>query len=760
MGALHLVMCLGAGLAAAQQDNNVEWSGITHVTFEDRQPLSPINGETFAVEVRTWANDLTAISVWVDDGIAPLTEAAGTLVGTRGPYDIWQAQVPATASNTLTYYFQLTDGTDSDYLGSSGMSDSVPAGSEFEIDYATLRHAPLGATPHPGGGTVFHVWAPNSTTAYVRGEFNSWGLSDPMNKHGEYHTLYVAAADADEQYKFFFEPGAAWKPDARARNLNPTDNYNSRIHDTQAFAWNDDAFVTPPFEDMIVYELHVGTFSGRNDGGTNPGTYRQAVDLHINHLVELGINAVELLPITEFPWDYSGGYNPITAWAPESIWGDPDDLKYMIDKLHQNGIAVLTDIVWNHFSGSDNYLWEYDGSQIYFDTPVVDTPWGSQADFNRSEVREYFVDSTLMWLEEFHIDGFRMDATSFMTIQPSVGWQLMQQHNDVMDARWVDKISIAEQLPDDSAFTRPTSLGGAGFDSQWHDKFKWDVRGAIFDAAFGDPQMWQVRNAILGSGEYMEGRQVVNYIEAHDEAWPSSGGQRMVVTIDPSAPHDDQFAQGRTKVGHSLVMFSPGIPMFLQGCEFLEDTAFGASAPGEPDARLDWTKVTTYSEYLQYFKDMIALRRTNGALAADSPVDVSHLNESDDIIGIHRWDNDGNDLMIVFSLNNQAQAGYRVGFPQAGEWFEILNSEASTYGGSGPTNGSVQTESVAWDGFADSAVISIPPSGVLVFSSQSGAPGGEAIPAVSQWGLLVLVLLVFTSGSLAFRRGLVVAPAR
>ncbi len=741
------LLIVGATLPAADLDNNVEWSGITHVTHLDRRPLCPLNGESFAVQVRVWSNDVSSVDVWVDNG----ADAVGAvLLGARGLHDVWEAQIPSTALTTLSYYVQLTDGSDVDYLGATGMGDTPPVGSPFVIDYATLSHAPMGATPHPSGGTVFKVWAPGATAADVRGEFNGWSTGDAMTKTGEVFALFQPSAAPGDMYKYVFEPGAVWAPDARGRVFNPADNYNTHVYDPFAYTWNDSGFETPAFEDMIVYELHVGTFSGRNDGGTNePPTYRDVVDLHLDHLVELGINVVELMPVNEFPWDYSAGYNPVSTWATEAIWGSPDDLKSLIDTLHQNGIAVVVDIVWNHFSGTDNFMWFYDGTQIYFDVPFVDTPWGAQADFDAPQPRDYFAESAQFWLEEFHVDGFRMDATDFMNPYQTGGWSLMQRFNDEMDARWSDKVAIAEQLPDDSWVTRPTSLGGAGFDSQWHDKFTDDVRAAIFDAAFGDPQMWKIRNAVLGSGTHMEGQQVVNYIESHDDAWPDSGGQRLVVTIDPSAPHDDVYAQSRTKLGHGLVMFSPGIPMFLQGCEFLESTGFGAGAPGEPQAHLDWDNVLTYAGYLQFFKDMIAVRKTNAAMKANAPVAVSHVNESGNVIGFRRWSAGGNDLMVVVSFNNSDQTGYQLGFPQPGAWEEILNSDASVYGGSGLVNApGVTTTSVPIDGFANSATITVPKMSVMVFRLRPAGP----VPTVSTWGVIVMSLLLTAGGTLLFRR--------
>ncbi len=761
MNLIALLMMVAAVTPSATQDDNVEWSGISHLTSYDRAPKCPLGGETFAVQIRTFNNDLSGMTVWTDDG-SGLVSAGGVRIGTRGPYDIWEAQVPATGNNALTYYFELIDGTDSDYYGKAGMSDNVPVGNEFGIDYTNLTHAPYGATVHPGGGTVFRVWAPGATTAHVRGEFNAWGLGDPMTRVGEDFIRFVPTADANEQYKYFFNPGNNWRTASRSRSINSGDNNNSRIIDPATYPWGDAGFRTPPFEEMVIYELHVGSFVGRNDGGSSPPKYREVVDLHIDHLVALGVNVVELLPVTEFPWDFSAGYNPISAWSPEWIWGSPDDLRYLIDQLHQNGIAVLIDIVWNHFSGSDNFLWQYDGTQHYFDDPVVDTPWGAQADFDSPQVRDYYVESAHYWFEEFHIDGFRMDATDFMNMdgspQSGAGWTLMRRFNDELDNRWIDKISIAEQLPDDSFVTRPTSAGGAGFDSQWHDRFTDDVRAAIFSSAFGDPSMAGVRSVILGSGTNLEFTKAVNYIETHDEAWPSSGGQRLVRTIDTSVPHDDFFAQSRTKLGHALVMFSPGIPMFLMGCEFLEDSPFGAAAPGVPeDERLDWTHATTYSAYLQFFQDMIALRRTISSLRSDSPVRVSHINESGNVLGIHRWTSDGDDLIIVASFNNSDFTDYQVGFPSGGTWNEILNSQADVYGGSGLGNGgSVTTTAGPLDGFDQSGFVTVPASSVIVFQKAEPGPNpGPAVPTASPRGLLVMAVAMTAGAVVMSRRRLV-----
>ena len=710
----YVAVLMPASSTAAAPDNNVEWQGISHVSWLDRRPLCPVDGETFEVRFQTYENDLTSARVLVEDGGIVWVNAS--LTAARGPYDIWSAQVPATAATALSYYFELTDGTDIDYLSVGGMTSETPVDGGFTLDFTTLDHAPIGATPLPAGGTVFKVWSPTQTSAHVRGEFNGWSTSNPLTKVGEHFVGRVTNAAAGQMYKYFFQ-GVHWNSDARAKSLNPSDNYNAHIVDPFGYAWQIEDFDVPPFEEMVIYQLHIGTFAGRNDpygSAPFPSGYVDVAQ-RAAHLAELGINAVMFNPFTEFPGDLSAGYNPVSQWAPEWKYGTPEDLKYMVDTLHASGIAVLLDIVWNHFSFTDNYLWNYDGTQIYYDDPAVSTPWGDQADFDRNAVRDYFADSALYWLEEYRLDGFRMDATGYMNIYPqeASGWSLMQRLNDEMDNRFSDKIAIAEQLPDNSWVTRPTSLGGAGFDSQYHDAFTDRLREEIFDAASGDPEMWKIYGIINGSGAYLSGRHVTNYLELHDEAWPTSGGQRIVKTIDTTFPHDDEWAKGRVKLAQGLVMTAPGIPAILQGTEWLDDTDFGTDSAN----RIDWSKKTTYAAIFDYFRDLISLRKLSPALRADAGVHIFHLNEAGNALAFQRYDDDGNIHVVVANFSNGDYTGYRIGLPQPGTWHEALNSQATEYDGNGLTNpGDITAEAVSADGFDQSVEIVLPRMGLVVLT--------------------------------------------
>ena len=699
--------------AGAGHDNNVEWNGVSHVPWMDRFPLCPINGESLTVSFQTYHFDITSAQVYVDAGSPTWLDAS--FAYNAGPYDVWTATIPAsTPAGALTYYFALSDGTTTDYLGPAGMAHTPPSGG-WSVDFGTLSHAPLGATLTDDGGAVFRVWAPDATSAFVAGQFNGWNQTSlPMTKSGGYFTRKVAApVVANQKYKYIFQPGTVWNTDARGRAMDQGDNGNTFIIDPNAHAWNDASFTTPAFEEMVIYELHVGTFSGLNDGLNRLGRFRDIVDTHLDHLLYLGVNAVELMPVTEFDYFQSWGYNPIDNWGPENAYGSPEDFKYTIDKLHQNGIAVLMDVCYNHFSPTGNYLWNYDGTQTYFDNPAVQTPWGSQAAFWKQEVQDYFADSVLSWMQEYHIDGFRMDATRYMRdnfIFPNgqpAGWTLMQRINNNMNNRKVQAISIAEELPNEPMITTATGNGGAGFDAQWHMTFRDNVRQAIFDAAFGNPNMGAVAGAI-NDGTYPNKTNLIRYVESHDEA---GNGSRLAVAIDSSDSYS-MWVKGRSKLAQGLTLLAPGIPMFLEGGEWLESIQFGSGM----NNRIDWSKAVSRAPIVQFFHDLIAVRTGNCGFRANAGYQVQHVDDANNVIGIHRWCTNGNDLIVVGSFNNSDLYTYRVGFPQNGVWYEILNSQASVYLGDGVGNGgSVTTEAVSWDGMPYSAAITVPQMGLLVF---------------------------------------------
>jgi hypothetical protein len=246
------------------------------------------------------------------------------------------------------------------------------------------------------------------------------------------------------------------------------------------------------------------------------------------------------------------------------------------------------------------------------------------------------------------------------------------------------------------------------------------MREEILDAAFGDPEMWKIRNIINGSGTYLEGQRVMNYFELHDEAWPTSGGGRIVKTIDPSAPHDDEWAQGRTKLAQGLTILSPGVPAFLMGSDWLEDTDFGTDA----ENRIDWAKKVNYSEYFAFFQDLISVKN-NPAFRSGGSWYVHHVNESGNVIGYRKWDA-GNDFVVIGNFSNNDYTDYRVGLPQEGVWREVLNSMNVIYGGPGPVNsGTLNSEAVPYNGYDQSITIDIPKMALIVLEKGDVQTGTE-----------------------------------
>jgi len=229
--------------------------------------------------------------------------------------------------------------------------------------------------------------------------------------------------------------------------------------------------------------------------------------------------------------------------------------------------------------------------------------------------------------------------------------------------------------------------------------------------------MWKIRNIIYGGGEYLNGRYATNYLELHDECWPTSGGQRIVKSIDTTAPHDDQWAKGRSKLAQGLVLTAPGIPAMLQGTEWLEDADFGTDLAN----RIDWSKKTTYAGIFAYYRDLITLRRISPALRADAGVDVFHMNEVGNIIAFQRYDLSGNVHVVVANFSNTDYSSYRIGLPQSGDWVEEMNSQATEYEGNGMTNpGVITPDAIAADGFAQSKAIAIPSMALIVLTWGNG----------------------------------------
>ena len=322
------------------------------------------------------------------------------------------------------------------------------------------HHAGMGALPCKGG-VFFRVWAPHADQVWVMGDFNDWSKTEhPLVHEGNgYWYAEVKGAKAGQEYKFVLRNGdtVLERIDPYARQVTNSVGHGV-IYDPAAFDWQGDDFQVSSHNELVIYELHVGSFHVEEEG--RPGGFETMLQ-RLDHLVKLGINAIQIMPIAEFAGDYSWGYNPAHIFAVESAYGGPDGFKQLVREAHKRGIAVILDVVYNHFGPSDLDLWQFDGWQendkggIYFyNDHRSKTPWGdTRPDYGRGEVRQFIHDNAMMWLEDYHVDGLRWDMTLYIhsvngdggeTIPE--GWSLMQYVNQAVRERFPGRIMIAEDL--------------------------------------------------------------------------------------------------------------------------------------------------------------------------------------------------------------------------------------------------------------------------------------------------------------------------
>ena len=586
----------------------------------------------------------------------------------------------------------------------------------------------MGAKPYDGG-VSFRVWAPHAEAVYVGGSFNEWnGEMHPLaQEENGYWSVDVSGVSAGDAYKYRIVNGDvdAWKNDPYARVMTNSAG-DSIVYDPGAFDWGDDGHALPAFNEVVLYELHVGTFNDPDPDDDRPATFDDAVG-RLAYLCELGVNAVCLMPIVEFPGDYSWGYNPAHPFAVEASYGGADGLKRFIKAAHERGLGVVLDVVYNHFGPSDIDLWRFDGwgedakGGIYFyNDDRADTPWGeTRPDYGRPEVRRYIRDNVMMWIEEFRVDGLRWDGTVFIRRtsfdggqELPDGWQMMQEITAEVRDRYPQKLLIAEDLQRDPAVTTPPGDGGAGFHAQWDTEFVYPLRERVITPP--DDNMRSVdavEHALTNS--YGDAFARVIYVESHDNA--ANGHSRLVDTIDPERGADAWYVQKRVALGAALTLTAPGIPMLFQGQEFLEDDWFSDTDP------LDWSRCEAHSGLLRLHRDLVRLRRnldgrTRGLQGQN--IDVFHQNREAKVVAYRRWldGGPGDETVVVVNLRADAYETYELAFPSPGTWHCRFNSDWQGYSEAFTNAPALDVEV---DADADChAEVALAPYAVLIYSQE------------------------------------------
>ncbi len=535
----------------------------------------------------------------------------------------------------------------------------------------------------------FRVWAPKPKTVKVAVN----GKLFPMKRDPRgWWSAKVARAPAGTDYGFVLD-GEGTFPDPRSPS-QPQGVYQlSRLVDQGTFHWTDKSFKTPPLTAAVIYELHLGTF-------TPEGSFVSAIK-KLDHLAATGITHVELMPVNEFSGNHGWGYDGVDLFAPHHAYGQPDDLKKLVNACHARGLAVILDVVHNHLGPTGNYLGKFGP---YF-TRKFATFWGEGINFDgpeSDEVRRFFCDNALMWLRDFHFDGLRLDAVHGMvdTSATHILEQLKTEVEALASETGRDLFLIAESDLNDPRLLWLRQRGGFQLDAQWSDDFHHALHTVLtgertgYYSDFGKiSQIAEaLKNAYVYNGKYsshrrrMHGRPVeglsghrfLGYLQNHDQIGNRALGERSSQLMSP----------GRLKIGAALVLTSPFLPMLFQGEEWgagtpffyftdhqdpilanavregrcREFAAFGwkpedTADPQAPEtftrSKLNWAEAgkTPHAEILKWHKKLIALRRQEACLSDGQMDQVRvHFSESRKWLKIQRGE-----ITIVCNLQGRKQ---------------------------------------------------------------------------------------------------------
>ena len=559
----------------------------------------------------------------------------------------------------------------------------------------------FGASVRSGYSVEFRVWAPNLTSLAVRvmgGNEGEPSRTIPMRQSSDSEfvaTVPQVGAGADYVYVL---DGERERPDPVSRWQPGGVHAPSRVVDPASFRWSDQGWSGIPLRDFIIYELHTGTF-------TREGTFEGMIP-RLPYLRDLGITAIEIMPVAEVPGNRNWGYDGASLYAPQSSYGGPTGLKKLVDACHQHGLAVVLDVVYNHLGPEGNYLPEF--APCFTDTHH--TPWGKAINFDGPEsdgVRGFIIDNALYWLTEYHVDALRLDAIHGIYdfgarhILDELSQAFQDQARRLQRQAWL----IAESDLEDVRIINPRAKGGYAFDAQWHDDFhhalyalltgqregflmdfgavanlsKSVTEGFVFDWRYSHYR----RRHYGSSSKNRPGEQFVGFIQNHDQVANTSRGKRLSSLV----------SSGQQKLAAVLTLSSPFLPLLFMGEEYGETAPFlyftsfddpglaaavtagrkkelgshysesefaDPQAPGTFEhCKLDWSKteVSPHAEILRLYRDLISLRRRHLSLAnCRKELTEIQFNEQRKWLLMKRSDPSGSGALLVFNFSSEAQS--------------------------------------------------------------------------------------------------------
>lgn len=631
-------------------------------------------------------------------------------------------------------------------------------------------------------GATFRVWAPGAQEVFVNFDDNWTKGNDPANLLVKdslgYWAGFIPGIHDGTQYKFWIvgAGSSGYKRDPYARELTSPDLFprstpfpfcNCVVRNPGAYPWHDEGYRTPSFSDLIIYQLHVGTFFGPKLE-QNVANFLDILD-RLDYLAALGVNAIEPLPVVEFSSPRSMGYDGSDLFSPEMDFCVPqsdispylhkanellgrrgfppltqrelvvpvNQLKVLVDLCHVYGMAVILDVVYNHagfqIGGQDESLWFFDraagvdnpNNSLYF---TDQTHTGPVFAIWKREVRQFLIDNARFFITEYHIDGLRYDQVSVIVAQNSDdGWPFCQALTGSVRAADPTAVQVAEYWNVDPFIVRSRQEGGAGFDATWHDGLRESVRAAIVQASRGRDAHVDLDSIArnLRPPGFPAAWKAVQYVESHDEVY--KGREPRIAALSDSSDHRSWYARSRARVATGVILTAPGIPMLFMGQEFLEDKNWSDNPTFDHDTLISWEGLEAGEkprvDHLRFTRELVRLRVRHPALRGES-INVFHVHSGNRVIAFHRWlEQTGRDVVVVASLNESTYHDYRLGFPTAGRWLEVFNSDVydnwvNPWGAG--NGGGINVDGPPFHDLPHSASVVIPANSLLVFARDAG----------------------------------------
>ena len=581
-----------------------------------------------------------------------------------------------------------------------------------------------------GDACTFRVWAPNARRVFVTGEFCSWYPHTYemklINDKGIYE-IQIQGVSQFDAYKYVIVTQSGvelWKADPYAKHAETRPLTASKVYSLPEYRWNDKKWMenrtVPYHQPMNVYEVHLGSWKHSEEG--KELSYRELAHKLVDYVKEMHYTHVELLPVTEYPYDKSWGYQATGYFSPTSRYGTPEDFMYFVDTCHQNNIGVILDWVPGHFTKDAHGLYEFDGTCCYeySDTRKMEHEgWGTRVfDYGRNEVKSFLTSSAVSWIEDYHIDGIRVDAVSSMLslnycrdedkcarniyggFENLEAIDFIKNLNLYVKENYPGVIMIAEESTSYPKVTAAVEHGGLGFDFKWNMGWMNDS----LDYLETDPFFRKgVHNKFTFSMHYAFSENFILPI-SHDEV---VHGKKSLLDKSP-VPYEDKFANFKAFLGYMYA--HPGKKLTFMGIDIAQFIEW------DEERELDWL-LMLYPKHMfthRYVKELNKYYKSTPALwENDSDWDGFRWHVVDDnnnnVFAFSRRDRSGKEVLVVSNFSNQILKNYEIGVDTWGSYKIALNTDAKKYDGIAITNRNLKTINKEKNEFKYTLGVNIPP---------------------------------------------------